>query len=208
MTKEEKLKKLNTFSQSKDLAQFEELQEVNENLSGIKDAVNFKSPDMGKELISLIASHLKGDKGEKGDQGETGPQGPQGEEGPQGPQGEAGKDGVGVDGLDGKDGKDGVNGADGKHGKDGSPDTAEQVRDKIASLTKENRLDISALKRIEVMTDRATFDRAIAILDQRSQVAVNRLSNNFVVGVNTSKITVSVAQPTNPSLNDLWVAIS
>lgn len=34
------------------------------------------------------------------------------------------------------------------------------------------------------------------------------LSDNYVIGVNTSKITVSSTAPGSPALNDLWVDIS
>lgn len=53
----------------------------------------------------------------------------------------------GKDGIDGKHGKDGI-GIIGPAGKDGSPDTAEQVRDKLESLKEENRLDASAIKNL------------------------------------------------------------
>lgn len=45
-------------------------------------------------------------------------------------------------GRDGRDGKDGI-------GKDGSPDSPKKVRDKLESLTDDERLDISAIKGIE-----------------------------------------------------------
>lgn len=67
-----------------------------------------------------------------------------GKDGKAGRDGIDGKDGVnGKDGLHGTDGKDGRNGTDGKNG---SPDTALEVRDKLASLKGDERLDISAIK--------------------------------------------------------------
>lgn len=59
----------------------------------------------------------------------------------------------GKKGFDGLDGKDGVNGKDGKDGKDGSPDTKEQVRDKLEELKDSERLDISAIKGTESLIE-------------------------------------------------------
>lgn len=71
----------------------------------------------------------------------------------------------GKDGKDGKDGKSivgppgppgavgraifGGKGETGPAGKDGSPDTAEQVRDKLETLQGEDRLDASAIKNLD-----------------------------------------------------------
>jgi hypothetical protein len=52
-------------------------------------------------------------------------------------------------GKDGKDGRDGKDGENGKDGKDGSPDTGEQVRDKLSSLEGDDRLDASAIKGLD-----------------------------------------------------------
>lgn len=94
-----------------------------------------------------------------------------------GPKGEPGKDGKdGKNGKDGKDGIDGINGAPGAPGKDGSPDTAEQVRDKLQTLIKENRLDASAIKGLEDKVGKKDLDRAISILDQRTQFLINKIT--------------------------------
>jgi hypothetical protein len=77
-------------------------------------------------------------KGPKGDQGIPGIEGKQGEQGIPGNNGKDGKNG-----RNGNDGKDGKNGA---NGKDGSPDTAEQVRDKLESLIKGKKLSIEAIE--------------------------------------------------------------
>ena len=75
-------------------------------------------------------------KGEKGDPGEPGTNtpvpGPDGKDGKDGTPGRDGKDGRnGFDGRHGTDGKDGVNGIPGLRGKDGSPDTGEEIIQKI-----------------------------------------------------------------------------
>lgn len=54
--------------------------------------------------------------------------------------------------IDGVDGKDGIDGKDGNDGKDGSPDTGEQIVDKINELpiTPENQIDASHIKNLPV----------------------------------------------------------
>jgi len=86
---------------------------------------------------------VKGDKGEKGEQGEQGQSivGQQGVKGDKGEQGEKGEQG-----LQGKDGKDGLNGKDGR---DGSPDTAEQIADKLNTL--EEKIDVKVIKGLQKM---------------------------------------------------------
>lgn len=83
-------------------------------------------------------------QGEKGDKGEPGKDGANGRDGVDGLPGKDGKDGKpGADGKHGKDGKHGTDGLNGEHGldgkdgekgEDGSPDTAEEVVDKVNSI--------------------------------------------------------------------------
>ena len=82
---------------------------------------------------------IKGKDGEKGETGLTGEKGEKGDRGEKGTIGDKGKDG-----KDGRDGVDGLNGVDGRDGKDGSPDTAEQIADKLNTL--EERVDLKVLK--------------------------------------------------------------
>lgn len=87
------------------------------------------------DLAVQFFSMLKGKKGDKGDQGEKGDMGDKGNIGEQGPEGKEGKKGekgdTGENGLDGLDGRDGIDGKDGAQGKEGSPDTTEQLFNKI-----------------------------------------------------------------------------
>lgn len=53
-------------------------------------------------------------------------------------------------------------------------DTPEQVRDKLQTLEGDKRLDKSAIKGLEKVVSNEDLDRAISILDQRSQYLVNR----------------------------------
>lgn len=55
----------------------------------------------------------------------------------------------GLDGYTPIKGKDYFDGEQGKPGKDGSPDTAEQVRDKLEELKEDERLDISAVRGVD-----------------------------------------------------------
>jgi hypothetical protein len=111
---------------------------------------------------------LKGDKGDSitGPPGKIGPPGKDGYTPKKGTDyfdGKPGKDGYtpvkGKDYFDGKPGKTGSPGKDADENRiiretvsliptpqDGSPDTAEEVRDKLASLKGNARLDISAIK--------------------------------------------------------------
>lgn len=109
------------------------------------ESIQLKHGDKGE----IGEKGIKGEKGEvgsKGDVGAVGPIGPQGQKGSKGDKGESGRDGKnGKSGRDGRAGRDGVNGKDGR---DGSPDTAEEVRDKLQMLRGENRLDASAIKNL------------------------------------------------------------
>lgn len=59
----------------------------------------------------------------------------------------------GIDYFDGDDGETPVKGVDYFDGKDGSPDTKEQVRDKLEELKDSERLDISAIKGTESLIE-------------------------------------------------------
>lgn len=48
-----------------------------------------------------------------------------------------------------ENGKDGMPGKDGENGKDGSPDTPEEIRNKLESLEGDDRLDKSAIRGLE-----------------------------------------------------------
>jgi hypothetical protein len=87
---------------------------------------------------------LKGDKGDTGEHGNDGVDGKDGTNGKDGIDGNNGTDGK--DGVNGVDGKDGINGVDGK---DGSPDTAEEIRNKLESLEGDERLDRKAIKGLD-----------------------------------------------------------
>lgn len=105
----------------------------------VKEEIKESIPNLDKVLESVRGT--QGIQGETGERGETGDIGPQGETGPQGPQGERGPKGD-----MGENGKDGEVGVPGKDGKDGSPDTKEQVRDKLEELKDGEKLSIQAIQ--------------------------------------------------------------
>lgn len=129
--------------------------------------------------------------------------------------GKPGKDGK--DGKPGKDGKDGI----GIDGKDGSPDTAEQVRDKLETLKDDNRLDASAIKGLEKFF--GTIKRGgkqmlvggIRFLENLADVSINITNKrqDMLLQYNTtnhrwqdgSALTVGTTAPSNPKINDVWI---
>jgi hypothetical protein len=72
--------------------------------------------------------------------------------------------------------RDGIDGKDGKDGKDGSPDTGEQIIEKI-NLSKE-KIDRERVKDLDGFATQANLDRAISILDQRTQFLINKQSTS------------------------------
>lgn len=115
------------------------LESINANLKAIaeKETPVEERPEVQKMSLEGVETvTIKGKDGIDGKDGEDSViPGPQGERGPEGKAGRDGKDGVnGVDGLDGKDGLNGEN------GKDGSPDTSEQIIEKINGDESEKKI--------------------------------------------------------------------
>lgn len=112
-------------------------------------------------------------------------------------------------------------GVDGENGQDGSPDTAEQVRDKLESLEGENRLDASAIKNLpKIIKEKSAqmiaggirflerlVDVSVDVTSKRQDLLLqyNQTNKRWEDGV---ALTVSATAPTNPKINDLWVDIS
>ena len=95
-----------------------------------------------------------------------------------------GKDGK--NGKDGKDGVDGKNGVDGIDGVDGSPDTGKDIAKKLNTLKGVINKDVIIGLDFASQSD---IDRAVSILDQRTQYLINKNSNSggggsVTVGVN------------------------
>lgn len=167
------------------------------------------------EEIKVIAETTKKEKGEKGDRGEKGERGEKGSngkdgkngvDGKNGTNGKDGKDGKGIDGLNGLDGKDGVN------GKDGSPDTGEQIVEKINKQdTKIDRSKIKDLdKDIKELKERPPIVNNImggggssGIKDIRagSGIGVSKLNDTYTIS-NTQSETSPAGSTTQVQFND------
>lgn len=115
--------------------------------------------------------------------------------------GKDGKDGVnGKDGENGKDGKNGKDGQDGIDGVDGSPDEPKDIKKKLESLKGDLRLDKKAIKGLDDVMDKSDLDRAISILDKRTQYLINKRSTSTSGGGAFSSIT---GTPTEVAYFDL-----
>ena len=148
-----KIDKLKRFQKDADLAVFEGILDLEEQVALSRDVL---LSALG-ELNSVDFDLVKGEKGEKGEDGITPDQEEIIKE-------VLGKIPIPANGKDGKDGQsvdlkavtdevmklvklpeNGINGKDGADGKDGSPDTAADIRNKLESLRDEERLDIGAI---------------------------------------------------------------
>ena len=114
---------------------------------------------------------------------------------------------------DGVDGKDGTPGKDGQNGKDGSPDTGDQIRDKLSKLKGDKRLSASAIKDFPELTPDELLAKLVKIpINQRSVLVPKQNAadgdlrwhggggqvNAVVAGTN---ITVDNTDPANPIIN-------
>lgn len=206
-----KVDKLSLHLEDKDVALFNEVNEINEHLEGIHENLGKLAEKPDKEVPGLLKVEIPGAelitiKGEKGDTGEKGEQGDKGDTGPQGKQGIQGAKGLkgdkgdkgekGDDGIDGKDGKDGV------AGKDGSPDTGEQIISKI----NESEGEINP-ERVKGLND------SIKKLENRptgSRGLFGGRSDNWHTGDSKATHTLSVqtSAPSNPQIGDIWIDVS
>lgn len=109
----------------------------------------------------------------------------------------------------------------GVDGLDGSPDTAEDIRNKLELLLEEERLDGKYIKNLEdnidgskiknlpKMGERVVVERQNFIetpITAGQNMIVNK--DGFGRYVITNGIIVSTTAPSNPSVNDLWVDIN
>lgn len=158
------------------------------NLSSILEQVKGKD---GKD------SMVPGPKGDKGEPGKDGKDGAKGDKGDPGKDGVNGKDGESIVGPKGEDGKD---------GKDGSPDTPEQVRDKLETLKEEARLDMKAIKGLDDFETKlvdSLVNRALEILDRRTQYLITKISNvqSQVDALGSSSGGLNIEDPTSGTID-------
>lgn len=151
MDKEKRAKKIITHAQNPEMATFEEMADIAESLQVVADSFS-----------KMHIEKIKGEKGDKGDKGDTGPQGSKGDTGekgadstvpgPKGDKGEQGESIIGEQGPQGERGEKGEQGEKGDKGDDGSPDTAFDIKKKLESLLKDERLSASAIQGWEDFT--------------------------------------------------------
>jgi hypothetical protein len=155
------------------------------------------SRELEDQLDLLKKITIRGEKGDKGDDGYTpvkgvdyfdGKDGKEGVQGPAGPKGESKTGERGPAGPQGEKGESivGPAGPSGLDGKDGSPDTGEQIIEKINGVK-------DGLKKLKIeypkkVITQDILDRAISILDQRTQFLINKVSNLATVGVGGSAV--------------------
>ncbi len=198
-------KKLMSFSKDKDLAFFDEFLEIATQLKAIASKESPVRPET--QAVEIKGAELVTIKGEKGDKGDHGEKGDTGEEGKKGDTGEKGADSTvpGPKGEDGKqgergeDGDDGENGKDGTNGKDGSPDTGDQIIEKINES--EEQIDKDRIKGLEDEIKRITTIHrggggvsAIGVRQAFKYIAHTEQPTGAIDGVNT----------TYTLKNDIW----
>lgn len=137
-----KLERLGSVVEGGNVSILEYLNELEDTFEARLNEVKDSIPD-----LETVAERIKGTDGADGNDGEAGEQGSEGKKGDTGPEGKQGKDGK--DGRDGRDGRDGVDGRDaidGTNGLDGSPDTADDIRNKLELLPEGEKLSIDAIE--------------------------------------------------------------
>jgi hypothetical protein len=182
-------------------------EEIKESLEGVS-AVN----EVFKRIELLKIKGDKGDKGDKGEDGYTPVKGKdyfdgkdgytpvKGKDYFDGKDGRDGVDGKSIRGRDGKDGKDGKS-IKGEPGKDGSPDTPYEIRDKLASLRGNERLDAKAIKNLA----KEVGSISITGMGNGTATTVTEHIADTLIHV---PIYIQEIAPSNPTLNDLWVDTS
>ena len=121
-------------------------------------------------------------------------------DGKNGLNGKDGKDGIGIRGKDGKDGKDGKS-IKGDKGDNGSPDTPYEIRDKLSSLRRNERLDAKYIKNL----DKQVGSLKITGMGGGTSTSVTEHIADTQIHV---PIYVQDTEPSGATLNDLWVDTS
>ncbi len=148
--------------------------ELDNTISTAEQKIEIIQKEIDNKLNDIQIT-AKGEKGDKGDSGQPGNQGNQGN---------SGKDGS--NGKDGKNGLDGLNGEDGFNGKDGSPDTRLQIVEKINTGKKSDiKIELSQIETGKLENN--ILDRAVSILDQRTQYLINKNSSSGISSPLTTK---------------------
>lgn len=105
----------------------------------------------------------------------------------------------GNDGKDGRDGSNGIDGLDGKDGKDGSPDTGEQIAEKLNEL--EGVLDTKVLKDFE-MPNIKDLERQINTIGNQTLRLLSKptttTTGNTFTGVTTDATLIGLGTEASP----------
>lgn len=80
-------------------------------------------------------------------------------------------------------------------------ETAENLRNKLESLKGEDRFDIESVKGYERFIDTPALNRAIEILDKRTQYLINKRSGGINSVVAGNNVTIDTTDPFNPIIN-------
>lgn len=175
----------------------ESLKVVDEKIVVLDEKVNVVDAK-AQEAIDIAKNTAK-QEGKPGKDGKDGKDGVNGKDG-KSIKGEPGKDGYtprkGIDYFDGKDGKDGKS-IKGKDGQDGSPDTPEEIRDKLSTLKRDARLDAKHIKNLDKALQ-VTFNTAVIENDP----VWNREKICYVLKVDKNKKKV-IIKSTNYAIGDL-----
>jgi len=140
--------------------------------------------------IALDTQKMEGVKGETGDNGTNGVNGINGTDG---------KDGTnGTKGIDGKNGDNGEDGLDGLDGKDGSPDTGEQVIEKIETFKDDELVFKSDLKKIKPQVVPVSHGgvNALKVNNAIEVHKINLSSSDFAVTNSGHEVDVSIKPDT------------
>jgi len=145
-TKKEELMKLaDAGGTDSDLMLLDKINEVEENVEELKDAVEDMNPDLESVLERLNVLD--------GEDGDTGPEGPQGLSGRAGEDGKDGKQGIegktGIQGPEGKSGRDGREGVDGKDADVDLNSLAISSVNLIETFEGDDRIDVLSLKNLD-----------------------------------------------------------
>jgi hypothetical protein len=178
------------------------MEELIEALAKMKQENLDMFKDIYSEINNLnIPEPKNGEPGPKGADGKDGATGPKGKDGATGPKGADGKDGKrGERGPIGPRGADGKDGATGPKGADGSPDTKEQIRDKLESLTLDDRLDKKAIRGIEDLPTKKELEKILKKHTKGGLSVASFAGTGDSTG--SGSVSVNTVQVTNPDFLD------
>lgn len=155
----------------------------------IKTVIEFvkKATERMNEKIDRRLAQIK-----DGEDGKDGQKGDKGDKGDRGDKGERGATFIALRGAQG---------LPGASGKDGSPDTSEQVRDKLETLEGDERLDISAIKGID-----EKIEKRVSAIPRGGGVSAGAVAHAFKYIAHTEEPVGAIngVNTTYTVKNDIW----